>query len=140
MRPPTKRVDYKVGDKVEVCSKEDGLVGKYTVRYKNLLKDDESELLTEILFLKDLCLVPPRVRRPSKFKLNQKVYVFDNDGWWIGEITSDKILMQKTYYYNVTIFPTPIKPLTTRVIKLGFMGRVDHGSLSHIYRHRHHDL
>lgn len=88
MRLPTKRVDYKVGDKVEVlCSKEDGLVGsyyedtivscldergKYTVRYKNLLKDDESELLTEILFPKDLCPVPPRVRRPSKFKLNQK--------------------------------------------------------------------
>jgi len=61
MRPPTKRVDYKVGDKVEVCSKDDGLVGsyyegtivschdereKYTVRYKNLLKDDESKLLT----------------------------------------------------------------------------------------------
>jgi len=56
MRPPIKRVDYKVGDKVEICSKEEGLVGsyyggtivscldergKYIVRYKNLLKDDE---------------------------------------------------------------------------------------------------
>jgi len=116
MRPPTKRVDYKVGDKVEVCSKEDGLVGsyyestivscleergKYTVRYKNLLKDDESELFIEILFPKDLCLIPPRVRRPSKFQLNQKVDVFDNDGWWVGEIIRDKILMQKTYYYSV---------------------------------------
>lgn len=116
MHPPTKRVDYKVGDKVEVCSKEEGLVGsyyegtivscldergKYTVRYKNLLKDDESELLTEILFPKYLRSIPPRVRRPSKFQLNQKVDVFDNDGWWVGEITSEKILMQKTYYYSV---------------------------------------
>jgi len=66
MPPPMKRVDYKVGDKVEVCSKEEGFVGsyfeativsclesgKYVIRYKNLLKDDESQLLMENTFIK----------------------------------------------------------------------------------------
>ncbi|PNX95658.1 RNA binding protein, partial [Trifolium pratense] len=56
MRPPMKKIDYKVGDKVEVCSKEEGFMGsyyeatiascldngRYVIRYKNLLKDDES--------------------------------------------------------------------------------------------------
>ncbi|AET00175.1 putative Agenet-like domain-containing protein [Medicago truncatula] len=115
MRPPVKRVDYKVGDKVEVCSKEEGFVGsyfeativsclesgKYVIRYKNLLKDDESELLMETLFPKDLRPLPPRVRNPSRFELNQKVDVFDNDGWWVGKIASEKILMEKSYYYSV---------------------------------------
>ncbi|PNY02275.1 RNA binding protein [Trifolium pratense] len=115
MRPPMKRIDYNVGDKVEVCCKEEGFVGsyyeativscldngKYVVRYKNLLKDDESGLLTEALFPKDLRPLPPRVRNPPKFQLNQKVDVFDKDGWWVGEITSEKIRMQKSYYYNV---------------------------------------
>jgi hypothetical protein len=115
MRPPMKRIDYNVGDKVEVCCKEEGFVGsyyeativscldngKYVVRYKNLLKDDESGLLTETFFPKDLRPLPPRVRNPPKFQLNQKVDVFDKDGWWVGEITSEKIRMQKSYYYNV---------------------------------------
>jgi hypothetical protein len=115
MRPPMKRIDYNVGDKVEVCSKEEGFVGsyyeativscldngKYVVRYKNLLKDDEYGLLIETLFPKDLRPLPPRVRNPPKFQLNQKVDVFDKDDWWVGEITSEKIRMQKSYYYNV---------------------------------------
>jgi hypothetical protein len=71
------------------------------IRYKNLLKDDESELLTETLLPKDLRPSPPRVRIPSKFQLNQKVDVFDNDGWWVGKIISEKILMGKSYYYTV---------------------------------------
>lgn len=29
MRPPMRRVNYKVRDKVEVCSKEEGFVGSY---------------------------------------------------------------------------------------------------------------
>jgi hypothetical protein len=115
MRPPMKKIDYKVGDKVEVCSKEEGFMGsyyeativscldngKYVIRYKNLLKDDESGLLTETLLSKDLRPSPPRVRNPSKFQLNQKVDVFDNDGWWVGKIISEKILMGKSYYYTV---------------------------------------
>ncbi|AET00182.1 putative Agenet-like domain-containing protein [Medicago truncatula] len=115
MRPPEKRVDYKVGDKVEVCSEDEGFVGsyfeativsclesgKYVIRYKNLLKDDESELLMETLFPKDLRPIPPHVRNPLKFKLNQKVDVFDNDGWWVGKIASEKILMEKSCYYSV---------------------------------------
>jgi len=115
MRPPVKRVDYKVGDKVEVCNKEEGFVdsyfeativsrlesGKYVICYKNLLKDDESELLMETLLSKDRRPLPSRVHNPSKFGLNQKVDVFDNDGWWVGKIDSEKILMENSYYYSV---------------------------------------
>ncbi|GAU14535.1 hypothetical protein TSUD_250770 [Trifolium subterraneum] len=115
MRPPMKKIDYKVGDKVEVCSKEEGFVGsyyeativscldngKYVICYKNLLKDDESEFLTETLLPKDFRPSPPRVRNPLKFRLNQKVDVFDNDGWWVGKIISEKIFMENSYYYNV---------------------------------------
>jgi hypothetical protein len=112
---PMRRINYNVGDKVEVCCKEEGFVGsyfeativscldngKYVVRYKNLLKDDESELLTETFFPKDLRPLPPQVRNPPYFQLNQKVDVFDKDGWWVGEIASEKIRMENTYYYNV---------------------------------------
>ncbi|KAK2431303.1 protein AGENET DOMAIN (AGD)-CONTAINING P1 [Trifolium repens] len=116
MRPPMKKIDYKVGDKVEVCSKEQGFIGsyyeatiiscldngRYVIRYKNLLKDDESsELLTETLLPKDFRPSPPRVCNPSKFQFNQKVDVFDNDGWWVGEIKSEKILMEKSCSYIV---------------------------------------
>ncbi|XP_050898043.1 protein AGENET DOMAIN (AGD)-CONTAINING P1-like [Lathyrus oleraceus] len=115
MRPPQRRVNYKIRDKVEVCSKEEGFVGsyfkativlclqneKFVVRYENLLLDDESEPLTEIIYRRELRPLPPRVRNSTKFHFNQKVDVFDNDGWWLGEITSEKILLENYYYYKV---------------------------------------
>lgn len=115
MRPPQRRVNYKIRDKVEVCSKEEGFVGsyfkativsclqneKFVVRYENLLLDDESEPLTEIIYRRELRPLPPHVRNSTKFHFNQKVDVFDNDGWWLGEITSEKILLENYYYYKV---------------------------------------
>ncbi|XP_061349561.1 protein AGENET DOMAIN (AGD)-CONTAINING P1-like [Gastrolobium bilobum] len=100
MRPPLKRVDFCRGDKVEVCSKEEGFLGSYyeativshldnglyVVRYKNLLEDNESLPLTETLYPKELRPAPPRVHA-SQFALYQKVDAFDNDGWWVGSIT-----------------------------------------------------
>lgn len=100
MRPPLKRIDFCKGDKVEVCSKEDGFLGSYyeatvvshldnglyVVRYKNLLEDDESSPLTETLYPKELRPSPPKVNS-SHFSLYQKVDAFDNDGWWVGEIS-----------------------------------------------------
>ncbi|XP_004487943.1 protein AGENET DOMAIN (AGD)-CONTAINING P1-like [Cicer arietinum] len=120
MRPPVKRIDYKVGDKVEVCSKEQGFVGsyyeativsclengKYVVRYKNLLEDDNSKPLKETIFPKELRRLPPHVRNLPEFRLNQKVDVFDNDGWWLRKIISEKILSRKRYYYMVYFFTT----------------------------------
>ncbi|CAI8601191.1 unnamed protein product [Vicia faba] len=115
MRPPMRRVNYNVRDKVEVCSKEEGFVGsyfkativsclqneEYVVRYTNLLLDDESGPLTERVHRRELRPLPPRVRNPPEFNFNQKVDVFDNDGWWLGEITSEKTLFENCYYYKV---------------------------------------
>ncbi|XP_061372917.1 protein AGENET DOMAIN (AGD)-CONTAINING P1-like [Gastrolobium bilobum] len=100
MHPPLKRVNFCRGDKVEVCSKEEGFLGSYyeativshldnglyVVRYKNLLEDNESQPLTETLYPKELRPLPPRVHA-SQFALYQKVDAFDNDGWWVGSIT-----------------------------------------------------
>ncbi|KAK7255955.1 hypothetical protein RIF29_29401 [Crotalaria pallida] len=69
MRPPLKRIDFSRGNEVE-----------------NLLEDDESKTLTETVYLKELRPVPPRIRT-TQFSLHQKVDAFDNDGWWVGEIT-----------------------------------------------------
>nr|XP_027191057.1 DUF724 domain-containing protein 2-like [Cicer arietinum] len=116
MRPPMKKVDYKEGDKVEVCSKEEGFIGsyyegtivsclengKYVVCYKNLIEDDNSgRYLKETLYPKELRPLPPRVRNPTNFKRNQKVDAFDNDGWWLGVIASEKMVQQKIDYYKV---------------------------------------
>ncbi|CAK8574737.1 unnamed protein product [Lathyrus sativus] len=120
MRPPQKRVNYKIRDKVEVCSKEEGFVGsyfkativsclqndKFVVRYENLVLDDASEdgasePLEEIIYRRELRPLPPRVRNPPEFRFNQKVDVFDNDGWWLGEITSEKFRFENCYYHRV---------------------------------------
>jgi hypothetical protein len=115
MRPPATKVNYKVGDKIEVCSKEEGFIGsyyeatiasclengKYVVRYKTILEDDKSDLLKETLFPKDIRTIPPRVKKSHSFQLGQRVDVFYNDGWWIGIIIGQKILIRKRYYIRV---------------------------------------
>lgn len=120
MRPPMKRVDYNIGDKVEICSREQGFIGsyykativsclqneKFMIRYENLLSEDESGPLTETIHRRELRPLPPHVRNPPEFHLNQKVDVFDNDGWWLGEITSEKTLYEDYYYYKVYFYPT----------------------------------
>ena len=96
MRSTMKRSNYKYGDKVEVCSKEEGFVGsyfeativsclfngQYLVCYKNLLQDDKFGLLLETVYPYEIRPLPPRVRSPHEFQLNQKVDAFDNDGWY----------------------------------------------------------
>ncbi|CAL0303847.1 unnamed protein product [Lupinus luteus] len=100
MRPPSKKIDFIQGDKVEVCSKEPGFLGSYyeanivsrldnglyVVCYKNLLEDDESKPLTETIYPKELRPVPPKIHA-TQFLPCEKVDAFDNDGWWVGEIT-----------------------------------------------------
>ncbi|KAK7405044.1 hypothetical protein VNO78_06203 [Psophocarpus tetragonolobus] len=114
MRPPRKRVDFARGDKVEVCSNEEGFIGSYylatvvsrldnglyVVRYDTLLEDDESQPLTETLFPKELRPAPPLLPR-SHFSLYQSVDAFDNDGWWVGHITG---ISSHNHYY--VYFPT----------------------------------
>ncbi|AES70977.1 putative Agenet-like domain-containing protein [Medicago truncatula] len=119
MRPPMRIVNYRVGDLVEVCIKDEGFWGsyfeakivaclengEYVVRYKNLLENDESGPLEETLLSKDLRPIPPSVQNPSAFQLNQKVDVFCNDGWWLGKITSKKVF-RRNHYYIWVYFPT----------------------------------
>ncbi|CAJ1978804.1 unnamed protein product [Sphenostylis stenocarpa] len=112
MRPPRKKVNFRHGDKVEVCSNEEGFFGSYylatvvsrldnglyVVRYDTLLEEDGSQPLTETLFPKELRPKPPRLdsSSSSSFKLYQRVDAFDNDGWWVGEITGKA---DKHHYY-----------------------------------------
>ncbi|KAH0654575.1 hypothetical protein KY289_032253 [Solanum tuberosum] len=88
------------GDLVEVGSKEDGFLGSYyeaivvcqplkkdyIVQYKTLLKDDQSDPLTEFVTHSELRPVPPEIP-VSRFNLNDQVDAFGNDGWWVGRIT-----------------------------------------------------
>ncbi|XP_062152149.1 protein AGENET DOMAIN (AGD)-CONTAINING P1-like [Alnus glutinosa] len=91
------------GGEVEVCSKQDGFVGSYyaatvirehgdnsyAVQYKNLLEEDESRPLIEVVDAEDARPVPPKVLATG-FALYEEVDAFDNDGWWVGKISGRK--------------------------------------------------
>ncbi|KAG5047320.1 hypothetical protein JHK86_016726 [Glycine max] len=116
MRPPRKRVDFARDDKVEICGNEDGFLGSYyqatvvsrldnglyVVRYDTLLEDDASQQpLTETLFPKELRPQPPRVSK-TDFALYQCVDAFDNDGWWLGQVTGKKDAEHYYVYFSTT--------------------------------------
>ncbi|BAT74029.1 hypothetical protein LR48_Vigan01g083000 [Vigna angularis] len=115
MRPPRKKVNFRPGDKVEVCSNEEGFFGSYylatvvsaldnglyVVRYDTLLEDDESKPLTLTVFPRELRPKPPRIATSSSFARYQRVDAFDNDGWWVGEITG-KVDLDRYYVYFST--------------------------------------
>ncbi|KAL9297775.1 hypothetical protein ACSQ67_023671 [Phaseolus vulgaris] len=123
MRPPRKTVNFRHGDKVEVCINEEGFLGSYylatvvsrldnglyIVRYDTLLEDDESQPLTETLFPKELRPKPPRLTATSSFALYQRVDAFDNDGWWVGEI-SGKVDNRHYYVYFSTTHEEIVYP------------------------------
>jgi len=118
-----RRVDYKKGDKVEVCSREEGFMGsyfeakvvsrphngQYMVRYKNLLLDDKSGPLVETVYPYELRPLPPRVSNPHEFQFNQKVDAFDRDGWWVGQIVSDKIITEEEGHCYWVHFSTSLE-------------------------------
>lgn len=94
-------MEFRRGDKIEVCSKEEGFVGSYyeatvvsqlrkdlyVVQYKNLLEDNnESEPLVETVRAGEVRPVPPQILA-SEFGLRDVVDAFDNDGWWVGTIS-----------------------------------------------------
>ncbi|TYG84953.1 hypothetical protein ES288_A13G013700v1 [Gossypium darwinii] len=94
------------GDKVEVCSKEEGFLGSYyqakilsplndntvyRVQYKNLVEEeDQTRPLVEIVSADEVRPVPPPVtftKATQVFHYLDSVDAFDNDGWWVGKIT-----------------------------------------------------
>ncbi|KAI3869541.1 hypothetical protein MKX03_012118 [Papaver bracteatum] len=101
------------GDEVEIIGHEDGLWCSYyeakiikqtekedefLIEYKTLIEDYKEDEITEQqkdgakVFLQETVNVkyirpaPPKVE-VSKFKINDEVDVFDNDGWWVGRVT-----------------------------------------------------
>ncbi|XP_021902647.1 DUF724 domain-containing protein 2-like, partial [Carica papaya] len=90
------------GDEIDVGNGEQGYLGSYyeaivskeinktmyIVEYKNLIKDDESGPLKEMLTINEirpkLLVVPFPIKDLSP---GDKIDAFDNDGWWSGTIT-----------------------------------------------------
>ncbi|XP_042519176.1 protein AGENET DOMAIN (AGD)-CONTAINING P1-like [Macadamia integrifolia] len=102
MKKPSKDLmRYRIGDSVEVHSKEEGFVGSFyaakvvdvsknshvLVEYKTLLTDDESKWLREMVHVSEVRPSPPQLQ-VSKFNLWDIVDAFDNEGWWAGRISS----------------------------------------------------
>ncbi|KAJ4976367.1 hypothetical protein NE237_001473 [Protea cynaroides] len=98
---------YRIGDSVEVHSKEEGFVGSYYeakvlevaknhvfVIYKTLLSDDESEWLRERVHVSEVRPRPPQLWT-SGFHQWDEVDAFDNEGWWVGRICN---ITESKYY------------------------------------------
>ncbi|XVE96864.1 hypothetical protein REPUB_Repub02eG0260100 [Reevesia pubescens] len=93
------------GDKVEICSKEEGFFGSYyeatvvsplnnntlyKVIYKNLVEEeDQTRPLVEIVSADEVRPLPPRTvgEATQIFYYLERVDAFDNDGWWVGNIS-----------------------------------------------------
>lgn len=105
---------FQRGDKVEVASKKDGYVGsyyeatvvaelaetEYIVQYKNLVKDDFSGPLLEVVSAEELFPVPCSIPKKG-FRPGDIVDAFDKDGWWVGMIcgkTKDKYVVYFDLY------------------------------------------
>ncbi|KAG2260245.1 hypothetical protein Bca52824_079539 [Brassica carinata] len=89
--------EFVKGDKVEVCSKQDGFFGSYfeakvlsklprgsfyKVKYKNLVTEGEDPMpLIEIISADEIRSMPPKLFQPSTFRRHDKVDAFDLDAW-----------------------------------------------------------
>ncbi|XP_050217038.1 protein AGENET DOMAIN (AGD)-CONTAINING P1 [Mercurialis annua] len=90
-----------IGAKVEVKTDEEGYPGawfgativgtigndKFLVQYMNLLTDDESAPLREIIYAKHIRPFPPPIPSDAGFKQFEKVDVWFNEMWWEGEVS-----------------------------------------------------
>lgn len=106
---------FHIGDKVEVCSKQEGFVGsffeatilgwvgssRYGVRYKNLVtENDPNKKLKEIVRADEVRPRPPRTRA-STFSLLQMVDAFDSDGWWVGCVSGKRGSDRYQVYFDL---------------------------------------
>ncbi|XP_073267429.1 LOW QUALITY PROTEIN: protein AGENET DOMAIN (AGD)-CONTAINING P1 [Populus alba] len=100
-------MEFDKGDKVEVCSTQEGFPGSYiystatvvkkldtnshAVQYKNSVEEEDmSKLLIETVSADEVRLVPLRIKFGSGFSMFDKVDAFDNDGWWVGKVTGQR--------------------------------------------------
>ena len=114
------------GDKVEVCSKQEGFMGsyyaatviknygnEYAVQYKNLVaEDDQSRPLIETVGGNELRPRPPKVLATG-FHALDVVDAFDNDGWWVGKISGRK--GSDSYYVFFDAYGVEISYPTSRL-------------------------
>ncbi|KAH8497918.1 hypothetical protein Peur_073183 [Populus x canadensis] len=106
-------MEFHEGDKVEVCSKQEGFLGSYytatvvekldlnsfAVQYTNLVEEEDmSKLLIETVSADEVRPVPPRIKFGSGFSAFDKVDAFDNDGWWAGKVTGQRGPMYFVYF------------------------------------------
>ena len=112
-------MEFQRGDKVEVCSQQQGFVGSYyaatvinqldnnsyEVRYKRLVEEDGTTPLKEVVQGDEIRLRPPiklSKMAVDSLAMYEEVDAFDNDGWWVGNITGKQGL---SYYYVYFDFP-----------------------------------
>ncbi|PIA42222.1 hypothetical protein AQUCO_02100238v1 [Aquilegia coerulea] len=103
---------FKRGDSVEISIKEDGFYGsyyvanvlshlndhEYIIEYKTLLNDDATKLLKDIVDVENVRPLPPQISVSSGFLLHEEVDVYDNEGWWVGNVTGRNGLMYNVYF------------------------------------------
>ncbi|KAM7265604.1 hypothetical protein ACFE04_003287 [Oxalis oulophora] len=116
---------FKRGDRVEVCSTDDGYQGSYfeatvlsrkengsyVVQYDNLVEEsDHNRQLKEVIPANEIRPMPPLSLPVTAYGYLTKVDAFDNDGWWVGEIigkVESKFLVYFDHYrvevpYSIT--------------------------------------
>ncbi|KAM7276518.1 hypothetical protein ACFE04_018384 [Oxalis oulophora] len=122
---------FKCGDRVEVCSNEDGYQGSYfgatvmaikentttttrsyVVQYDNLVEEsDHNTPLHELIQANNIRPMPPKSYPVTAYGGGlTEVDAWDKDGWWIGEITGrigSKFLVYFDFYgveipYSIT--------------------------------------
>nr|GMD23953.1 DUF724 domain-containing protein 3 [Ipomoea batatas] len=91
----------------------------YVVQYKNLVTDDFSAPLTENVPRAEIRPQPQQVQS-TFFDLYQEVDAFDNDGWWVGQITG-KIGNRYYVYFENTGEEIFITKIVSESILIGFI-------------------
>ena len=103
---------YEPNQEVEICKKEEDFLGsyyratilsvmpttvalpateptKYMVRYETRKNQENTRLLTEVVNEMDIRPIPPQ-NQYTDYKVNDKVDVLIDGGWWVGSVRRRK--------------------------------------------------
>lgn len=72
------------------------------VQYLNLVTEDETAPLREIVTEQNIRPNPPEVQDVIKFKLHEKVDAWFNEGWWEGVVSSVLSGFKYMVHFNST--------------------------------------